>query len=163
MKRRHLAIAFGLVGTCWLWLHAPAEPAAPTAAASRVRRTTGMPPPQVLGLRPRTELAHATPVGRRDLFAAQVTPLPAAVAAPVPQTVVAPPPRAPALPFTYLGKKIEAGKWEVFLAQGEQAFVVREGSLIESRYRIDAIAPPELQLTYLPLGETQVMTIGGQP
>jgi hypothetical protein len=72
----------------------------------------------------------------------------------------APAPAAPVLPFTYIGKKLEAGVWEVFLARGEQSFVVREGAVIENTYRIDKIAPPNLSLTYLPLGHTQNLSIG---
>lgn len=162
MKRRQLAMAFGLGGVCWLWLQAPAEPTATTAAVPGRLRTTGAPQPEVLGLRQRTGRAYDTWGGTRDLFAAQALPAPAGMAPPGAEPVVAPPP-APALPFAYLGKKIEAGEWEVFLAQGEQTFVVRAGSLIDSRYRIDAIAPSELRLTYLPLGETQVMAIGSTP
>ena len=37
---------------------------------------------------------------------------------------------------------------------------VREGMTIEDLYRVDRIAPPNLTLTYLPLGTVQNMTIG---
>ncbi len=50
--------------------------------------------------------------------------------------------------------------WEVFLARGEQSFVVREGSVIENTYRIDQISPPNISLTYLPLGQSQSLSIG---
>jgi hypothetical protein len=69
-------------------------------------------------------------------------------------------PSVPATPFTYLGKKLEAGTWEVYLARNDQTLIVREGMTIEDLYRVDRIAPPNLTLTYLPLGTVQNMTIG---
>jgi hypothetical protein len=69
-------------------------------------------------------------------------------------------PTAPTLPFTFIGKKLEEGTWEVFLARGEQSFLVREGHVIENTYRIDKISPPNLSLTYLPLGQNQSLSIG---
>jgi hypothetical protein len=65
------------------------------------------------------------------------------------------------VPFTYLGKKTEEGIWEVYLAQGEQTYIVREQTVIASSYRIDAIRPPVLSLTYLPLALAQSINIGG--
>lgn len=81
---------------------------------------------------------------------------------PVPEPVnsLPPPPTAPILPFTFLGKKYEGNAWEVFLARGEESFVVREGSIIENIYRIENIIPPNLNLTYLPLGQRQSLIIG---
>ena len=81
---------------------------------------------------------------------------------PVKPLPVLPPlaPTAPALPFAFIGKKLEAGTWEVFLSRGEQSFVAKEGSVIDNTYRIDKIAPPNLSLTYLPLGQSQNLSIG---
>lgn len=72
-----------------------------------------------------------------------------------------PPPMAPPLPFTYLGKKIEDGVWEVYLARGEKTIIVRPQSVIEGTYQVDAITPPTLSLTYIPLKQVQRLTIGG--
>lgn len=71
-----------------------------------------------------------------------------------------PPPMAPPLPFTYLGKAASAGQWEVFLAIGEKTYVVRDKMVIDGIYRVDAIAPPNLTLTYLPLNQVQQLNIG---
>lgn len=73
---------------------------------------------------------------------------------------VPPAPAAPKLPFTFVGKKLEAGAWEVFLTRGEQSYVVHEGSVIDNTYRIDNITPPNISLTYLPLGQSQSLSIG---
>lgn len=92
----------------------------------------------------------------RDLFASGGWNPPVPIVKPLPP----PPPTAPALPFTFLGKKLESGAWEVFLGRGEQSFVVRAGTLIENTYRVEAIMPPTLSLTYLPLAEKQTLAIG---
>lgn len=97
-----------------------------------------------------------------DLFArlSWSPPPPPVTAQPMPPVVA---PTAPALPFTFIGKKLDDGVWEVYLAQGEKSYVLREGSLIDSTYRIEKIAPPNLSLTYLPLGQTQNLPIGESP
>jgi hypothetical protein len=127
------------------------------------RASTGVTPAHIEAslppLFPRAQLIAASPARatkQRDLFASGGwnPPLPRVKPLPVP------PPAAPALPYIFLGKKLEDGAWEVFLARGEQSFVVRAGSLIESTYRVDAIKPPQLSMTYLPLNEQQTLAIG---
>jgi len=70
------------------------------------------------------------------------------------------PPAPPPLPFTYLGRKLDGGRWEVWLAAGDQTYYVREGSVVERDWAVNAIRPPWLTLTYLPLKTMQTMTIG---
>jgi hypothetical protein len=64
------------------------------------------------------------------------------------------------LPFSFLGKKLESDVWEVYLGQGDQTHVVREGQVLHGVYRVDKIEPPTLALTYMPLGEAQTLPIG---
>ena len=71
-----------------------------------------------------------------------------------------PPPSAPPLPFTYLGKSLQDGAWEIYLARGQQTYLVREGNTFDGTYRVDAIRPPTLTLTYLPLDQVQQINIG---
>ena len=72
-----------------------------------------------------------------------------------------PPPTAPPLPFTFIGKSVADGAWEVYLARGDRTYVVREkGFVIDGTYRVDGIAPPVLTLTYLPLNQVQQLNIG---
>ena len=117
--------------------------------------------PQVilLPLVPREQLIQSfdsKSVKRQDLFAGRNwTPAPIAVKAPPP-----PPPMAPPIPFIFLGKKLEGGVWEVFLARGEESFVVREGTVISNTYRIDTISPPNLGMTFMPLSQSQSIAIG---
>jgi hypothetical protein len=72
-----------------------------------------------------------------------------------------PPPTAPPLPFTFIGKSVGNGAWEVYLARGDRTYVVREkGAVIDGTYRVESIAPPILTLTYLPLNQIQQLNIG---
>lgn len=137
--------------------------AAAPAAAARHENSAAKADPVILRLLPRAALigqddeamgGSADVFGRRDW-----TPPPppqAAQAAPPPP----PPPTAPPLPFTYLGKAAEGGRWEVFLAMGDKTYVVRDKMVIDGTYRVDAIAPPNLTLTYLPLNQVQQLNIG---
>ncbi|UOD27855.1 hypothetical protein INH39_20485 [Massilia violaceinigra] len=71
-----------------------------------------------------------------------------------------PPPSAPPLPFVFIGKAVGEGAWEVFLARGDKTYIVRNKMVIDGVYRVDAIAPPTLTLTYLPLNQVQQLNIG---
>ncbi len=129
---------------------------APAASGSNPAR------PEVAALVDRAQLipAAAEEQEARDVFPAlSWTPPP-----PKPDQPARPlPPMAPPLPFVYLGKKQEAGVWEAYLGRGEEVFIVREGMLLEGRYRVQAINPPNLTLTYLPLKQSQTLSIGGAP
>jgi hypothetical protein len=63
-------------------------------------------------------------------------------------------PTAPPLPFRYLGKMIEDGKLNVFLARGEESLAVRAGSRV-GEYRVDKVTDHEIVFTYLPLKTKQ--------
>ncbi len=71
-----------------------------------------------------------------------------------------PPPSAPPLPFTYLGKSLQDGVWQIYLARGERTYLVNDGDTIDGTYRVDEIRPPVLTLTYLPLEQRQQLNIG---
>jgi hypothetical protein len=108
------------------------------------------------GLIPRHHLIDESPRAvRRDLFSSSSWAPPPARSSSAAVIPVAPP-----LPFTYLGKKEEAGVWEVYLSQGERTFVVKTGQSLDVQYRVDKIDPPHMQLTYLPLGQAQSLVIG---
>lgn len=74
-----------------------------------------------------------------------------------------PPPQAPPLPFTYLGKVIDAGGATVFLTNGDRNWVVRSGETIDGAYRVEAIGDRTMTLTYLALGLRQELEIGAAP
>lgn len=120
--------------------------------------------PEIVLVRDRAELiggGDADNAGAAPLFASHSwTPPPP----PPPPVVMAPPPKptAPPLPFTYIGKKEENGKWEAYLARNGETYVVREQSVIDGIYRADAITPNMLTMTYLPLKQVQRLAIGGE-
>ena len=98
-------------------------------------------------------------VAMRDLFSSRTwTPPPLPIKPPPPLAPTVP--VAPPLPFAYIGKKLEADVWEVYLQRGEQSFLVRSGAILDSAYRVDSITPQRLNLTYLPLGQSQSLSIG---
>ncbi len=132
---------------------------ATTAGNSRPARKE-RPEIVILALRPRDQLLGSTPAEKSGdgVFAAQswVPPPP-----PPPKPAPPPPPTAPALPFSYLGKKNEDGKLEIYIARGDQTYIVHEQMVIDDTYRIDSIKPPTMTFTYLPLKQVQTLTIGG--
>jgi hypothetical protein len=136
-----------------------AKPAAPATVPVAAPTGAPAPEPEIAALLPRGQAGQAS-----DLFPPQdwrAPPSVPAAAAPRRAAPSAPPvPVAPPLPFTVLGKKLEDGRWEVFLATRERTYVVRESDTIERAYRVESIAPPALVLTYLPLGERQTLAIG---
>lgn len=75
-------------------------------------------------------------------------------------TAPPPPPMAPPLPFSYIGKAAADGAWEVYLSRADKVYVVRTKTVIDGTYRVDAIAPPLMSLTYLPLNQVQQINIG---
>jgi hypothetical protein len=141
---------------------AAAAPAKPSGSARAVSAASKPAAPEVaiLRLEPRATLiadgSEAPGEGAGAFGTQNWTPPPQPPPAPPPP----PPPTAPALPFTYLGKAVSNGEWEVFLARGDQTLIVRDKMVIDGVYRVDSIAPPGLTFTYLPLKQVQQLNIG---
>lgn len=165
-NRRWLLGSVLLVSAAWLALSGDrtsadsvSEPTGTVLARSPVPQASAQPGGAQLSLDivPRGVLiAASTRDSARDLFAAHSWAPPPVPPAPVePQAPVAPP-----LPFAYLGKKLEGEDWEVFLARGEQTFVVKQGAVVDGAWRVEKVQPPMLALTYLPLGQPQTLSIG---
>lgn len=142
-------------------------PADTTSANAAKAGKTAAADPAIARLIPRAELIGDDDDivgGKGGVFGAQNwnPPLPPASAnlanaAPPPPP---PPPTAPPLPFAFLGKAAEKGEWEVYLSRGERTYIVKNKMVIDGVYRVDAIAPPTLTLTYLPLNQVQQINIG---
>ncbi|MFO0523615.1 MAG: hypothetical protein ACK515_24775 [bacterium] len=82
-------------------------------------------------------------------------------AAPPPVVAAAPPrPVAPPIPYSYFGMSIQDGRTVVFVTRQDRTFVLAAGEVIENTYRVEEIRATEVVLTYIPLNERQVMTIG---
>jgi hypothetical protein len=166
-------LLLALVGAGWLAAFGEKTPApagvrgsAPPAAASAAwapRATApGRPAPaEPLAMpRARSALADAAGAPVADLFA---RPAWLAVSPPAPAAVApAPPPPAPpvAWPYRVIGYKLEAGNWEVFLMRDELSFIAREGQTLESAWRVDRIAPPNMGVTHLLSGREHSVQIG---
>lgn len=171
MKTRTILLLTALSLTGWLSFWGPEadqsvtvsepsprreQPGRPTKVRSGVARSENN--VQLPVLRPRQA---ATPVSQEllerapPIFYAQSWDPPQPV-----QKVAVDLPKAPPLPYTYLGKQLDDGRWLVWLALGEEVRSVQAGQLLDGNYRIDEIAPPWLRLTYLPLKEAQSINIG---
>ncbi len=174
MKPRHIAMGAALLLAAGLvvfgdnapdtGLAEPVERAAPVAAspspAARVREEKDESGPVVERLIPRETLIGGEDrfnAGEQDVFGRQdwTPPPPPPAPAPAP-----PPPSAPPLPFTFIGKSLQDGVWQVYLARGDRTYLVRDKEVIDGTYRVDAIKPPVLTLTYLPLDKVQQLNIG---
>lgn len=170
MKTRHWLLGAGLVGAAALVLFdqpdAAPEPVAAPVAAGQARRTperSALDQDGLAHLISRDELiGDETRFGQggKGLFARQDwTPPPPPPPKPVPPPPP-PPPTAPALPYSFIGKSLQDGVWEVYLARGDHIYLVQSGAVLDASYRVDAIAPPLLTLTYLPLNQVQQIHIG---
>jgi hypothetical protein len=179
MNKRHLLMAVGLLVAAWLAIFGDKSPSSDivkpvtretksSSTAPVVERkaqnnsslsTKSTRTPDILVLQERESLiGGGHKPSRTGLFGSQNwTPPPP----PPPKPGPPPPPMAPPIPFTYIGKKFDGSNWEVYIMRGEQTYVVREQTVLESTYRIDSIKPPTLTLTYLPLQQVQTLTIGG--
>jgi hypothetical protein len=172
MKRKHLLLAASVFVCAALLAFGrtnPADPlveAVPRAAAHAALSSARTLPGDIVGiaeLRARTELAGVTNGEHHELFGSRslAPPLPSAAPAGAEIPPLPPEPAAPSLPFAYLGKQGADGNWEVYLARGDETLIVRDQTVIDGTYRVDAIRPPTLTLVYLPTKLVQTMDIGG--
>lgn len=177
MKPRHIALGAALALAAALVIFGdttpepivaePVERAAPAAAGAGIERASDKPAAKeggaILPLAPREALIGGDDrfgADGNEVFGRQDWTPPPPPPAPAPPPPPPPPPSAPPLPFTYIGKALQDGAWEVYLSRGERAYLVREKAVIDGTYRVDAIKPPVLTLTYLPLDQVQQLNIG---
>ncbi|MDN2698073.1 hypothetical protein O0882_17305 [Janthinobacterium sp. SUN073] len=168
MTPRHWLMLAGVLGAGALRLFGERQPVAEVAeaverAVAPARQRAARPPaepPVILALLPRSEVAGEdgdTFGGAGSVFQRQdwTPPPPEVTVAPPP-----PPPMAPPVPFVYLGKVAADGAWEVFLSRADKTYIVRAHTVIDGAYKVVAIAPPVMTLTYLPLNQVQQLNIG---
>jgi hypothetical protein len=81
---------------------------------------------------------------------------------PPPPAQPAPPllPTAPPLPFTYLGRYVDAPMQLTILLKGDRMYTVKEGEVIEETYRVERVTPVAVELVYLPLNIKQTLSTG---
>lgn len=68
-------------------------------------------------------------------------------------------PQAPVLPFTYVGWQAEGNRTVVFLAAGEDTYVVRAGDVLQEKYRVERVDASAVTFLYLPLQEVQILPL----
>jgi hypothetical protein len=135
------------------------SPAAPMPATAVTPSTSAL-DNEWLPLVPRTQLvpidgvAASTP--RPDPFSARSWKPPSPTIAAATQHA----PVAPPQPYAYLGKQWDGESWQVFLARGDQNFLVRQGQVLEGTWRVERLTPPGLALTHVPTGQVQDLAIG---
>lgn len=69
-------------------------------------------------------------------------------------------PSAPPLPFVYAGKMVNGNVITVFLQRGDESLMVSRGDTLQGAYFVEEVQPTALVLTYLPLNQRQVLSIG---
>lgn len=102
-------------------------------------------------------------VGATNLFAAKTWLAPQPLLPPPQLPPPSAPPSAPPLPFQFMGKFDDGAILKAFLQQGENAYVVTVGDVIDDTYRVAAITPEQLTLIYLPLNTAQILPVGNPP
>ncbi|PCE21593.1 hypothetical protein BZL54_35395 [Burkholderia ubonensis subsp. mesacidophila] len=138
-----------------------ASAASASAAAAAPRAPADTPTPAAT---PREKLAALrAPVSvesANDPFTASSWLPPPPVEASPPPVARPAPPSAPPVPFTYVGERdAKADKPQVFLSNGDQLLIVSPGDVIDGQYRVDSVSASNVVLTYLPLNQTQVVSI----
>lgn len=129
--------------------------------ASRVGAANAKP---TIAVTPRAKLialrAPLSVESANNPFAASSWLPPPPVEVPVVPEVRAPAPTAPPVPFTYVGElDAKAAKPQVFLSNGERLLIVSPGEVVDDQYRVESVSESDVVLTYLPLNQTQSVSI----
>ena len=69
-------------------------------------------------------------------------------------------PMAPPLPFTFIGSIERGGRRVVMLMEGEQLHLVGVRERIGENYRVERVTPTQIEFTYLPMQQRQVLETG---
>lgn len=77
--------------------------------------------------------------------------------APLPAPSAQPAAGAPPVPFRYVGEIQDGGGRAVILTEGDEVHIVRVRQRIGDRYRVERVSSTEVELTYLPLMQRQVI------
>ena len=153
-RARRLVLVVAAVGTGALLLYEPgrndaaknARVALPGTSIPDQKTADGLQVPE------RRTLGKA----RGELFGAPPPPpQPAASAAksePVVQT-------APPMPYRFAGRVQKDGEEEFLLSKGDLIFAVKEGDTIDGAYKVVAVKPDRIELTYLPLGTAERIAV----
>jgi hypothetical protein len=90
-----------------------------------------------------------------DLFAVSVP-----IAPPVPAAPPPPKPSAPAFPYTFIGAMQDGPNRTLYLSRSDRVVIARGGDILDGLYQVDSISARTLTVTYLPLHQQQVVSLG---
>lgn len=86
----------------------------------------------------------------RDIFHLQAEPVANEMKAQDPRTptkpVVSGPPPNPPIPLKFYGFASENNKKKIFLSQGEDVFVAKEGDIVKGRYKVVRVGPNNVEI-----------------
>ena len=74
-----------------------------------------------------------------------------------------PAPVAPPFPYEYMGKLLEDGVLTAFFMQGNRVISIKSGDTVDSVYRVDQMTGEQMNLTFIPLKQAQVVRLGNTP
>lgn len=75
------------------------------------------------------------------------------------QPAAPPAPVAPPLPFVYLARIIDGDQTKLFVARGDEPYLVEPGQTIAGQYKIERVAADAVTFIYLPLRTRQVLAV----
>ncbi|MYM27950.1 hypothetical protein GTP58_06410 [Duganella sp. CY15W] len=162
--RLRWALLLGTLGLTLVAMYYPLEddlasPALPSAA----RAPQTAPSTLVENLSAETVAETEQAEAGRDPFAPRgwsAPPPPAPPPAPAP-LVVAPvdltPAGPPELPFRYVGSLVDGSEQTVYLARGDQAYVLKPGDVVDATYKVLGITPTQIEFEHLPTSAKQAL------
>lgn len=143
------------------------QPDDDAATAVPVRRTANAAPSAAKTARTTTERAWPSPPSASGTLQWSGLPRPALAAWGPPAPPPAPPvnaapagpviPQAPAFPYTLIGRLEESGVSRALLAGPVRTIDARAGDLIDGQWRVDAVLPDGVQITWMPGGQRQIL------
>lgn len=169
MKPRQWGMAAALIATlAATWWAAQVEDSGEAEVAAPVVRSARTPVPASAAVRDRAGEVAAQAEGAlaivREPWPASASDLlqPAAgVQAQLNQGVpLAVAPSAPPLPFTFIGSIERGGRRTVMLMEGEELHLVGVRERIGEHYRVERVTQTQIEFTYLPMQERQVLETG---
>lgn len=185
VRRQRLAIAGAITVAATVWTMLQPDDVATVAATSRERagtspRTAGTSPARGAKSSGAAISAASTPSrawpeppdpGRRTVWQAGIAqgvaawnppppPPPPLPTAPPPAAAAAPaPPQAPPFPYTLIGR-LDDGEPRALLSGPLRSFGVKAAEVIDGQWRVDAVQPQGVTLTWLPGGVKKTIAFG---
>ncbi len=156
------ALALTLVATGWIALQ-PEDEAIPAAVLDRPSPRAAQPPPRAVAalVSARPALTWPEP-SEQALVAWGPPPLPPAPPplepAAVPPPAMAAAPRAPAFPYALIGRFTDEHGPQLLLVGPDKTVSVRVADVLDGQWRIDAVQPDGVSMTWLPGSVRQTLT-----